>query len=270
MLTVVEFVLIILSVYTREKTMKKFLISLIPIKKIRRRLKERYFSSNKEFSLSGVKKCLMVAPHPDDETLAAGGLMIKYADKFDCICMASAGVKTPDIGAEDRADLRIKEFYQVMDTIGIKNRWIFKTFGIPPMCDQIENYFTEYCKVLDTKQYDCIFLPHPKDNHVEHQYITNYLFKRILKQKGFNPNVKIVFYEVWRPLDNPNYYEDISDVVEEKKKILELYVSQWVKYNLIPRIIGLNSYRGFWANNAPYAESFEVITMQKYLAGKTK
>lgn len=249
----------------------KLLINLIPNRKIRHNLVNKYFPKNTElvqFIVDKNTKCLMVCPHPDDEMLGCGGTLIKYSDYFDCICMASSGVKTESIDAESRANLRIEEFNKVMQTLNIKNYWIFKTFGVPPMINQIENLFKEYCSVLDTKKYDYIFLPHPKDNHVEHNFITNDLFKRILKKNGYKKDLKIVFYEVWSPILNPNYFEDISSVVYKKQDILNLYQSQWVKYNLIPRIIGLNQYRGVNANNADYAEAFKVITVTEFLRRK--
>lgn len=249
----------------------KLLINLIPNRKIRHNLVNKYFPKNTElvqFIVDKNTKCLMVCPHPDDEMLGCGGTLIKYSDYFDCICMASSGVKTESIDAESRANLRIEEFNKVMQALNIKNYWIFRTFGVPPMINQIENLFKEYCSVLDTKKYDYIFLPHPKDNHEEHNFITNDLFKRILKKNGYKKDLKIVFYEVWSPILNPNYYEDISSVVYKKQDILNLYQSQWVKYNLIPRIIGLNQYRGVNANNADYAEAFKVITVTEFLRRK--
>lgn len=249
----------------------KLLINLIPNRKIRHDLVNKYFPKNTglvQFIVDKNTKCLMVCPHPDDEMLGCGGTFIKYSDYFDCICMASSGVKTESIDAESRANLRIEEFNKVMQALNIKNHWIFKTFGVPPMINQIENLFKEYCSVLDTKKYDYIFLPHPKDNHEEHNFITNDLFKRILKKNGYKKDLKIVFYEVWSPILNPNYFEDISSVVYKKQDILNLYQSQWVKYNLIPRIIGLNQYRGVNANNADYAEAFKVITVTKFLRRK--
>lgn len=247
----------------------KVLISLIPLKHLRKRLRTKYYPKVElTIDIKANTRCLVVAPHPDDETLSCGGLMIKYPSNFDCLCMASAGVKTPSIEAEARADLRIKEFHQVMDAIGIKNRWIFKTFGIPPMNEQIEAYFKEYCNVISPQDYDYIFLPHPQDNHAEHKYITNALFKKILKKKGFHPETKIVFYEVWAPIMFPNHYEDISEIITKKSEVLNLYKSQWVKYNLIPRVLGLNAFRGFWADNADYAEAYRIVSINKYLLGK--
>ena len=246
----------------------KLLINLIPNKKIRHNLIKKYFPKNVQFIVDINTKCLMVCPHPDDEMLGCGGTLLKYPNNFDCICMASSGVKTENIDAETRANLRIEEFNKVMQSLNIKNYWIFKTFGVPPMINQIQKLFKEYCSVLDTKKYNYIFLPHPNDNHEEHNFITNNLFKRILKKNGYKKDLKIVFYEVWSPIFNPNYFEEISNVVCKKQDILNLYRSQWLKYNLIPRIIGLNQYRGINANNADYAEAFSVITVTEYLRRK--
>ena len=61
-------------------------------------------------------RCLMVAPHPDDEIIGAGGLMIKYSNNFDCICMCSSGVSDDDDieEAKHKSDVRIAEFNKVM------------------------------------------------------------------------------------------------------------------------------------------------------------
>lgn len=248
-----------------EGIMNKLLIDLIPFPKLRKSLKNKYFP--KDFSMEKMKHCLMIAPHPDDETLGAGGLLLKYHDKFDCICMASSGVQTPWISARDRADLRLKEFEVVMDAVGISKRWIFNTFGVPPMNDQIWAYFHDYCSVLETEKYDCFFLPHPDDNHEEHRFITNKLFKRILKKNGYRPEAKVVFYEVWAPLMHPNYFEDISEVAQDKERILKLYASQLSSScSIISHIMGLNAYRGIFPKTQ-YAEAFRVCSVQKYLRG---
>lgn len=240
-------------------------INLIPIKKLRRRFRDRYFPRRSSLDITDATRCLMICPHPDDEMLGAGGVLVKYAPHFDACCISSAGVGYGSISAEQRANIRIEEFGRVMDALGVKNRWIFKTFGKPPFIEQINSMFRDYCSVLDFSKYDYIFLPHPRDDHPEHKYITNVLVKRLMRKNGYNRNATIVFYEVWAPLQSPNYYEDISGVVAEKRRILELYESQWVKYNLIPRMMGLNTYRGYHAGNAEFAEAFDLLPIEKFL-----
>ena len=158
-------------------------------------------------------KCLMIAPHPDDEIIGAGGILIKYSNNFDCICMGSSGVSEEgDLAlAKKRSEIRINEFNKVMDYIGIKNHWIFETTGTHLRFDnEMIDMLDDYCKVLNLKQYDYIFLPHPKDGHHEHRFITNTLFKLIAKKIGINRSTKIVYYEVWADLKNPNIYFDMQ------------------------------------------------------------
>lgn len=245
------------------------LINLIPIAKYRKQILYKYYPKLRlGFRVSVNTRILVVCPHPDDEMLGMGGVMIKNAQCIDCICMASAGVKTPQIDAEPRANLRIKEFHTVMDAVGIKNRWIFKTFGVPPMNDQISKYFKDYCKVLDLHKYDYIFLPNPHDGHPEHLFITNKLFKKIMRHNGYNPDAQIIFYEVWRTISVPDFFYDISDVARKKFEIISLYKSQNGYINYPFRIEGLNRYRGMQNNNTDYAEAFKITSVKKYLRSK--
>ena len=89
------------------------------------RIKYRKKTENCPLEINKDTKCLTVGPHPDDEIFGVGALMVKYSNNFDCLCVGSSGVATPDIGAKERSELRVREFNSVMDTIGIKNRWIF-------------------------------------------------------------------------------------------------------------------------------------------------
>lgn len=254
------------------------------------KFKKRKRKENCPLEINQNTKCLMVCPHPDDEILGAGALMIKYSDNFDCICMGSSGIATPDINAKDRSALRIKEFHEVMETIGVKNRWIFETYGVPRFDRQMDAHFDEYCKTLkNLKDYDYIFLPHPSDGHHEHRFITNKLFKRIAKKVGINPNTKIVFYEVWKDMKSPNVFFDTSTdgflyskhgfkkqqkpyskllgttdetLLELKCRILNMYKSQWY-YN---SAYSVQTMRTKCINNGKNPIwRFRVINIKKYL-----
>lgn len=254
------------------------------------KFKKRKTKENCPLEINKNTKCLMVCPHPDDEILGAGALMIKYSENFDCLCMGSSGVATSEISAEDRSKVRIKEFNHVMDTIGIKNHWIFETYGIPRFDKQMDAHFNEYCEVLkNLKTYDYIFLPHPSDGHHEHRYITNKLFKKIVKNVGFNKKTKIVFYEVWKDMRNPNVYFDTSQngflfskrgykkyqnsyskilgstdetLLELKYRILSLYESQFAKTSLF---IVQTTRNKCIDNGANPIWRFRVVPISKYL-----
>ena len=233
------------------------------MKKILRLIKGKKKPVSLEISKS--TRCLIVAPHPDDEIIGCGGFMAKYAQNCDVFCLNSSGLAYKNITAEERADMRIKEFHHVMDTLKIKNRWIFKIFGVPPFTKQIKDLMQTYLSFLHLKQYDYIFLPHSDDGHKEHRFITNNIFKKMLRKQGCKKDLKIVFYEVWRPLFKPNYYLDISDVTKQKAKLISLYKSQLVGIDYVNKTLGLNCYRGGFANNIDYAEAYRIVPVRRYL-----
>ena len=237
-------------------------------------------------------RCLMVAPHPDDEIIGAGGLMIKYSNNFDCICMCSSGVSDDDDiqEAKHKSDVRIAEFNKVMETVGIKNHWIFEFYGTYFRFDkQMTDRIDEYCSVLDLKQYDYIFLPHPKDGHHEHKFVTNKLFPKIANKIGYNPNTKIVFYEVWADMKDPNVFFDTSkdgflygkdcskqyqsanskllgtndySLLDWKYEILSMYESQWQNESMFI----VQSMRTKCLNNGQNPIwRFKVVSFDKYI-----
>lgn len=211
---------------------------------------------------------ILVCPHPDDEIIGAGGLLIKYPDKIDVLCISSSGVEYNGLTAKQRSNIRIKEFNTVMDKLGVKKRWIFETYGNPPFVEQIEKHFDEYMNVIDFSKYDYIFLPQPKDGHPEHRFITNNLVKRMMEQSAPKPTVKIIFYEVWQAISEPNFYLNIDNNMEKKLEILNMYSSQIDETWDYPRWVeGLNTYRSMSIPPAKYAEAYQICSLKEYLRG---
>lgn len=213
-------------------------------------------------------KVLIIAPHPDDEVIACGGVISKYSKQIDVLCINSSGVQYEfsTETAEKIADIRIKEFYNVMKNAGIHKSWIAKIYGIPPMFSDINSHFCDYINKFSWKEYDFIFIPHRYDGHREHRYVGNYLVPRILNKTGYKKHLKIVSYEVWGTLNEINYFEDISMVINEKKRLINLYESRRSgEYS--ERMGALNFYRGILAK-CQYAEAYKVETVKQYLKNK--
>ena len=248
--------------------MLRLFIGLIPFPKLRRRLRKRYAPTFRlrPFQVERDTKCLIVAPHPDDEVIGAGGVLSKYAKNFDVIVMSSAGVAYGELTAHERSNLRLQEFDKVMKYLGIKNHWIFETFGKPMFIDKINGYLNDYARVLDLEKYDFIFLPYPRDNHPEHRHITLRVMKKLMRMKKVKPSVQIMFYEVWTPIEKPNLWVDISDVIDEKKKLICMYKSQIVDgWDYDRWANGLALYRGMYVRPNHYAEVFQGLTLKEYL-----
>ena len=214
-------------------------------------------------------KILVIAPHPDDEVIACGGFILKYHNQIDVLCINSSGVKYKEdiLSAEEIAEIRCKEFEDVMKKAKINRYHIEKIWGVPPMIEQINKHFKEYLNHFNFKDYDYIFVPHYNDNHIEHQYVGNQLLKRFLLKSGFKQNLKIVRYELWSPMTKANCYEDITDYVEEKIELINTYKSR-AGANYAKRIIGLNLYRAlqvYLHDSTKYVEAYFVEDVSKFL-----
>ena len=230
---------------------------------------EKYLPTEKSVVITKDTKCLVIGPHPDDETIGCGGIMLKYPNNFDCAVLASAGCGKDKKVAEKNAEVRIKEFNKVMEKTGIKNYWIFKTFGVPPMYREIKRNMHDYLKNLDTKKYDYIFIPHPNDGHREHKYISRNIVKKILRHNGYKRGLKICYYGVWTPLMGATHFENTEPVREKKYKLLEMYESQNITVSYPDMADGLNKYYGGLSHaNMKYAEAFRVVSVRQYLWGK--
>lgn len=236
---------------------------LIPFKKLRHKLRDRY--NPRDVTITQNTRCLVVAPHPDDEMIGVGGLMCLYPKNFDVVVMGSSGTDYKNRTAHNHAKQRTLEYQTVMKHLGIKKHWIYQTYGVRGV-EQMDAMFDQYIRDLDTKKYDYIFLPVPHDRHQDHNYITNNLFKRILRKNGFKKDLKIVFYEVWSLIPNPNIFIDISSVIDEKVKTLRLYKSAHIVFKYADITKGLNRYRGTQANLPQgFAEAFYLDSVYNYL-----
>jgi LmbE family N-acetylglucosaminyl deacetylase len=199
-------------------------------------------------------KILIIAPHPDDETLGCGGVMSKYAGQTDCMCLNSAGFQKP---YEQCADTRIAEFNQVMKFYGIRRHWIWKIFGPAPNLEEIKANEAEYLQAVDFKQYDHIFIPCRQDGHVEHAFMAKTLIPKLLRRGGHKPGCMIYEYMVWGDnADKPNCEMRINPW--KKKKALRLYAGRSQK--ALMKLAGLNK---FWPQSR---ECFYANKIKHYLA----
>lgn len=206
-------------------------------------------------------KILVIAPHPDDESLGCGGFMLKYAKQIDSFCFLSSGI-VPN--AKEKSDIRIQEWNAAQKFIGCKNLGIVELYGAKPLLPRIKDNMDCYLKTLDTSKYDYIFMPHFDDNHPEHRYITHKIMYQIMITNGFKQDLTICLYEVWKPLNEPNKFEDIDG--KKKLKLLSLYKTQWDVCDLPKKILGLNCYRGIECNTfTDYAEAFLSMSVNEYM-----
>lgn len=193
-------------------------------------------------------RILVLAPHPDDESIGCGGLLLKHPDQCKVVVLTDGrygGLSGQNEG--DAIAMRKLEFEKAMSYAQIR-KWSF----IGAEDGKLSENFAKFSN-LDINGYDAIFCPAPSDNHPDHACVYQFLFR-------LKPRVKIFGYEVWSALPTPSHYIDISDVVDRKKRLISIYESQVAQVDYVAKAIGLNCFRGLLPYSAvPYAEAYQEM-----------
>ncbi len=215
------------------------------------------------------KKILIVAPHPDDETLGCGGTILKYVnqgyDVYWLICTEFyRNGKT-----KDNIRIRNKEIESVSAKFGFTKRFELNYTAAQLTPADIGPLIKKIADIMHEIKPTIVFLPNGSDIHTDHQIVFKAAFS-CTKNFNFPFIKKILVYETiseteFSPAsDNafvPNTYINISSFFEQKLHIMETYESE-VMSPPFPRslisIRALAAYRGS-AIGENYAEAFMLL-----------
>jgi LmbE family N-acetylglucosaminyl deacetylase len=202
---------------------------------------------------------LAIGAHPDDIELGCGGLLLK-ASRQDHHSIFMYTLTRG--GASGDPEERTKELIQSAKSIGAKRLWIdnFEDTKLSLSSDLI-NHIEFFIKKADP---DIVLTHSLGDTHHDHRAIA----ASTMEAGRFVPN--ILAYEIPVTRDfKPQVYYDISDVIEDKIELINIFMSQRSKSFLQSNAIrGLAQYRALQSrfdNTVSCVEAFEV---QKLFFGK--
>jgi len=218
-----------------------------------------------------MNKVLFTSVHPDDETLGCGGTILKHKAQRDKIYwLIITNISEKEGWPKVKVERRQKEIKQVADEYGFES---FFNLNFPPTkLDMIpmNHLITSISKVIEEIKPNTIYIPNRSDVHTDHQIS----FKAIwscTKNFRFPYIKKILMYECITETEfsapinentfSPNVYKDISEYLEKKINIMEIYESEIMSFPL-PRskenIRALARYRGARISKK-YAEAFMLL-----------
>lgn len=213
----------------------------------------------------------MIATHPDDETLGCGGTLLKHRDNGDEIYwMIITGVSEKMGYSQKFITARKQEIEEIAEEYKMND--VYKLDFPAAQLDKVSlgDIISKIGQVFEQIKPQIIYLPNRSDIHSDHR-IT---FETVMScTKSFRyPFIKrILMYETISetefspPLEGkafqPNSFCDISDYMEAKLKILDIYKSELGEHPF-PRskrnVKALATYRGATAG-VEYAESFMIL-----------
>lgn len=210
------------------------------------REKSRY-PVEKIFSLDFDEKVLIVAPHPDDESIGCGQMLVQYGPQCEVLLLTDGRFGNPEWSINKCIETRIAEFQLTMKQAGIGQYICLNKVDGEFKCKDVKESGVFFDK------YHYIFVPNKHDNHPDHKetYKAFHNMKKRGKIKGL-----LVQYEIWSAMCAPNCYLPYESY-SNKALLIENYKCQLKHIDYISRIEGLNRYRGMLAQSN-YAEAYYI------------
>ena len=169
---------------------------------------------------------LVVAPHPDDETIGCGGTLWihqKNGDTVSVIFLTSGELGLKHLPAKKAGAIREGEARKAARILKIKNLFFLRcsdwTLG-----DDIPKAVRRLRPLLKKLKPDLIYLPHPQDGHPDHQVAFPILQGALSKNGSPTPGLR--FYEVWTPLSQYDLVQDITSCMDQKLRAIRAHESQ--------------------------------------------
>ena len=210
---------------------------------------------------------LVVAVHPDDETLGCGGTLLKHksnGDKIHWLICTTLNKNNSYYKKREKEISKVSKLYNFNSV----HQLHFETSKVDQysMSELIDNI----SKVINKVQPNIIYLPFKEDVHSDHRkifeasysctksfrypFIKKIYMMETLSETEFSQSINCDRFV-------PNSFIDISKYIEKKVKIMKVYKSELNKHPFprsIKNIKALAAYRGA-SSGFEYAESFMIL-----------
>jgi len=217
------------------------------------------------------KRVLIFAAHPDDDIIGCGGSLAKHVNlgnRVSACYMTSGEAGSLDYSKDELSTIREKEARNAAGVIGFKDlTFLRNTDGY---LEYDRSNLKKLVELIREKQPNIVYVHHQSDGHQDHrttfQLVNESLGRAgapIFQEfKGTPWSADIVLaYEVWTPLSDFEYVEDISEFIDKKTAALRKHESQTKSIRYDEASEGLARYRGAITGKGKYCEVFKVIKM---------
>ena len=200
---------------------------------------------------------LVVAPHPDDETLGCGGTLLKHkADGDHVHWLIMTGMKASQGFNADRIESRRQEIAEVAHRYGFDSvhELDFPTTTLD-QCPRAE-LVSAFAEVVNQLSPTTLYLPYRYDIHSDHK-VTFDVAAACTKSFRYPSIMSVRVYETLSETEycvdpavdgfRPNLFVDISDYLAQKIEIMNMYQGEM--------------------GEAPFPRSAKVIEAQATLRG---
>ena len=218
------------------------------------------------------KRILVVAPHPDDETLGVGGTIAKFAARGDEVFVLMVSGHLPPLYNREDYEKTVSEAYSAFSVLGVLKSEFLEIPATMIGDQPLHEVNGRISKIVNDFNPHMVFCPYP-DRHVDHRLVFDSVMVAT-RPVGIGRDIEIVAtYETlsethWNaphiePNFTPNWVVDISDHIDVKLAALKCYESQISDFpgpRSIEAVESLAKFRGTQAGFG-YGEGFHIVRM---------
>ena len=203
---------------------------------------------------------LVVAPHPDDESIGCGGAICLHRRRGEAVhvvFLTSGERGIEGASPESVRSIRESEAERAAEVLGV-GRTDFLRLPDLGLSGMLGPGASRLAGILREHRPGLIYLPHPGEAHPDHQAALP-MVRAAVGEVGSDNLPELWGYEVWTPMGAYDWPQDISPVMAHKLRAVRCYRSQLAAFRYDRAVRGLNQYRGCLAARCRYAEVFAFL-----------
>jgi LmbE family N-acetylglucosaminyl deacetylase len=209
--------------------------------------------------ITNMANVLVIAPHPDDESIGCGGSLRLHAlrgDRIHVLFLTSGELGLKTLPREEAWRIREAEAQAAASVLGIaQTDFLRQPDG--SVHDHLSDCIAAVQSIVRTDTPATLYVPHAAEWHPDHRAAANIVRQTLADPAIPTPHCR--FYEIWTPLTTFDEIEDISATMEDKRKAIRCHQSQIADIAYDRAIAGLNQYRGLIGPRCEYAEVFQLL-----------
>ena len=215
-------------------------------------------------------KTIVVAPHPDDETLGAGGTLLRRKAEGGAVAwLIVTSISEENGWSAEKVKQRQGEIEEIADLYSFDEIYSLNFPTTRLDTTPVGDLITAVSGVFQAFNPNEVFLPNPTDVHTDHRVV----FDAVAScTKWFRyPSVsRVLAYETLSETDfslslgsrfSPNVFVDIEPFLEDKLRAISIYASELGEFPFprsLAAIRALAALRGA-ASGFVAAEAFELL-----------
>jgi LmbE family N-acetylglucosaminyl deacetylase len=218
-----------------------------------------------------MKRVMVISPHPDDESIGCGGVICRHVAAGDTVhfeLLTSGEKGGHGLDEHETAEVREAEARTAAKILGIAHVEFYRqNDGALSASKELAGLLARRLEALNPQ---LVYIPHPREQHPDHQPIAKLLRRALRKLPGADLP-QVLAYEIWTPLQQLDEIVDITPFLERKLEAIAAYASQCRVMDFVAAARGLARYRGemhSWPGGE-YAEVFADLTSKIIRPGIT-